>query len=494
MAEINNLIKYSPEKLVYLIKYITDVIVEADLDGYFTYISPQVYDMFGYYPEELLGRKFFSYIHPEDMEILMSNFKKALEEKEIISIEYRVKHKKGHYIPVSAKGSLVSKEHTAKLIGVLRDISQHKIIEEELKESEEKFRTLFESSPSAIILLNLKGKIIDCNLATEVLFGYGKEELRGKNFLNLDIYSDDTIQRANEEFNLLIKGEQIDHLEIKLKKKDGNLTWIMARASLIKIKRQALIQVIANDITERKNIEQELRKINQLKTELLERTSHELKTPLISIKGFTDLLLELYRDKFDDNIISILEEIKNGTERLQSLINNLLVSSYLESGKIDFKPIYDDLAFLIRFCVKDVHPLAKTRNLFIHLDIPEKLILKFEKEKIYDVLSSLLINAIKYTPPYGEIKIKSEIKDDFVIVSVEDNGIGFTEDEKLKLFKQFGKIERYGQGWDIGVEGTGMGLYIAKKIVELHSGEIWVDSHGRNKGAKFCFSLPLTME
>ena len=77
---------------------------------------------------------------------------------------------------------------------------------------------------------------------------------------------------------------------------------------------------------------------------------------------------------------------------------------------------------------------------------------------------------------------------------MEDNGIGFTEDEKEQIFKQFGKIERYGQGWDLGIEGSGLGLYISKKIVELHGGKIWVESEGRNKGSTFYFSLPIVRE
>jgi len=222
---------------------------------------------------------------------------------------------------------------------------------------------------------------------------------------------------------------------------------------------------IFKDITERikferkiKESEQKLREINQLKSELLERTSHELKTPLISIKGFTDLLLDLHKEKFDAETVSILDEVRQGTEQLEMIINKLLETSHLASGKLDFKPIKDDLSFLIRFCVKNLSGLANTRNHFISLNIPEKIVIKFEKEKLYEVISHLIINAIKYTPPFGEIMIQSEINDGFIVVSVEDNGIGLTEEEKKKIFKQFGKIERYGQGWDIGIEGTGMGL------------------------------------
>jgi len=378
------------------------------------------------------------------------------------------------------------------LVLTLQNVSDRIEVEQKLKESEKKYRNLFETSPSAIILLDLEGQIVDINIATESLFGYSKEELIDKKFLNLGIYYNDALQKVSEKFELIVKGEELRRLEVQLKKKDRTLMWVMIRASLIKFGNDILIQAIMHDITERKNAEQELRRINQLKTELLERTSHEFKTPLISIKGFTDLLLDLYREKFDSNTVSILGEIQNGTKRLQTLINNLLVSSHLESGKVDFKPIKEDLSFLIRFCVKDLHGLAKTRNHFIRLDIPDKLILRFEKEKIYEVISNLLINAIKYTPPFGEIKIKLEPKDDLVIVSVEDNGIGLTENEKKRIFKQFGKIERYGQGWDIGIEGTGMGLYTSKIIVKMHGGEIWVESEGRNKGSKFCFSLPIS--
>jgi signal transduction histidine kinase len=143
-------------------------------------------------------------------------------------------------------------------------------------------------------------------------------------------------------------------------------------------------------------------------------------------------------------------------------------------------PKKEDLSFLIKFCVRNLRGLAETRNQFIYLNIYNKIILDFEKEKIHEVISHLIINALKFTPPYGEIKIQTDFRDDFVVFSVRDNGIGFTKEEKKKIFKKFGKIERYGQGWNIVIEGTGMGLYTSKKIVELHGGEIWVESSGRN--------------
>jgi PAS domain S-box-containing protein len=620
LTELNSILGNSVGKYQYLINNIADVIIEIDLNGTFTYISPQVRKIFGYKPEELIGAKFFNYIHPDDMPSIINTFEKALRSEESVSIEYRIKHKEGHYVNVIANGSLVKVDNNVKLVGVLKDITQKKLAEQKLKESEESFKkiinqsfmgivivqdlsikyaneavrkmlgyssdemvkwsmndflqaihpndraiakerleqrqeglltesrymyqvltktgdlrwieiygkqiyyqgkesilaTLIDVSDSERAVLKVKEseekyrmifngandpiaildeeKIIDCNDITAELFGYkNKDEIIGNPPWKISPKKQpdgkDSIKKANEFIKKALLGEP-QRFYWKHMKKDGTLFDAEISLSSFKLDNKEYIMAIIRDITERKKAERELREINQLKTELLERTSHELKTPLISIKGFTNLLLDLHKDKFDDETASILEEVREGTEQLEAIINKLLVSSHLASGKLDFNPTLDDLSFLIKFCVKNLRGLANTRKHFITLDIQERLMVNFEKEKLYEVISHLLINAIKYTPPNGEIKIHSEIKDAFIIISVEDNGVGMSAEDQKKIFKQFGKIERYGQGWDIGIEGTGMGLYTSKKIVELHGGKIWVESEGRNKGSKFSFSLP----
>jgi len=241
-------------------------------------------------------------------------------------------------------------------------------------------------------------------------------------------------------------------------------------------------------------VQQDLEEQSNLKSELLSRTSHELKTPLISIKGFTELLLTVHKTNLDTDMISILEEIKEGSSRLEKLVNSLLESSRLDQGQLKLNITTEDLTFLIKFCVKELQGLAELRNQTITLNVQEYLTCNFDKERAYEVMSNLLLNAIKYTPPGGEIVIRSKIKEKFYIISVEDTGIGITEEEKGQLFKQFGKIERYGKGWDVDIEGSGLGLYISKKIVELHGGKIWVESEGRNRGCRFYFSLPIISE
>ena len=234
-----------------------------------------------------------------------------------------------------------------------------------------------------------------------------------------------------------------------------------------------------------------LSEINKLKTDLFSRTSHELKTPLISIKGFTELLLNLHYQKLDKEIVSILEEIQKGSKRLEDYINSIVESSKLEQGLLKLNLAEENLSFLINYCVRQLEGAAELRKQKVLIDVEKDMTTQLDKERIYEVLSNLLINAIKYTPVGGQITINSNKKDDFYIISIKDNGIGLTNEEKNQIFKQFGKIERYGQGWDVGIEGTGLGLYICKEIVELHGGEIWVESEGRNKGSTFYFSIPI---
>jgi signal transduction histidine kinase len=248
------------------------------------------------------------------------------------------------------------------------------------------------------------------------------------------------------------------------------------------------------DITEKKEAEQELIKLNNLKSELLRRTSHELKTPLVSIKGFTDLLLNVHKEKLDDYVLATIHEIKLGCERLENLIQDILKTSELELGTIKLKKTEGDLSFLIKLSIRESQGLIKLRNHTIDLKIHDKLITSFEQEQVHQVISNLINNAIKYTPPDRTIEIKSEINTNSIKISIKDTGIGITREETESLFTQFGKIERYGQGLDIISDGSGLGLYISKKIVELHGGEIWVESEGRNKGSTFCFTLPIIKE
>lgn len=369
--------------------------------------------------------------------------------------------------------------------------------EQKLKESEKRYRHLanelemiLDNIPGLVFFKDTNNNFIRVNKYHANAQKLRKEDMEGVSCF--DIYPKEQAQAYWDDDLEVIKNKQpklnivepwesekgkrwVNTSKIPHVGEDGNVKGIIG---------------IATDITEIKLAEEKMKEINKLKSELMTRTSHELKTPLVSIKGFADLLLKIHHDKLDDDIISIVENIKLGCERLEGLIRDLLIGSHLESGQMHLRSSREDLSFLIRFCVNELETLAITRNQKIKLNIHKKLITDFEKERIYEVISNLITNAMKYSPPDEEIIIQTEVKNGFCIISVKDNGIGFTEEEKERIFTQFGKIERYGQGYDLEIEGTGLGLYISKKIVELHGGEIWMESEGRNKGSIFYFTLP----
>ena len=375
------------------------------------------------------------------------------------------------------------------ILCIARDTSEEKIAEQKLKESEEKFAKVFHSSPNLLAITKMEnGEIVNVNEGFLLTLGYTREEVIGKSTFDLNLWVD--LDERNSFLKALKEKKRVKELEVQTRTKSGQILTTLFSGEITRLDNELHLITIATDITEHKKSEKKLEELGVMKSEFLRRASHELKTPLISIKGFSELILSLYADQLDPPIISKIREINDGCERLLNIINNILKTSQLESPEIRPSKKKEDLSFLIKFCVNELESLAKRRNQSIKLDIHREIYVNIEKEEIHDVLSNLLSNAIKYTPTTGKIEIKTELKKDSVVVSVNDNGIGFTEDQKKKIFQQFGKIERYGQGLDLEIGGTGLGLYISKKIVEAHGGKIWMESEGKNKGSSFYFALP----
>ncbi len=488
-------LKETEEKFSLIANNTNDLIAILNQDFEHIFINENAYySVLGYKKEEVIGRKPRDFAHPNDLKLISNVMKKGLIKGELLE-EFRIKHKDGHYIWVETKGRFLIEDKKIKgAIMISRDITERKKNEKKIQESESKYRTLFESSTDGIYSTDMEGNFIEFNKAFLEILGYSKEELLT---LNIRKITPSKWYEIEDEilFTHLAVGENKVY-EKEYIQKDGSLLPVSIRFWILSDEQDDPYRIwaIVRDITESKQMEQKLKEINKIKSEFLSRASHELKTPLISIKGFTDLILTLYSKELNPKIISNLEEIDKGCERLQAIINNLLHTSKLESPDLKPRLEVEDLSFLINYCVENLHPLAVKREHSINVEIHDSIISKFEKEEIHDVISNLLINAIKFTPKKGWIDIRTEILEDYVIVSIKDNGIGFTEEEKARLFKQFGKIERYGQGLDLGIDGTGLGLYLSKRIVEAHGGKIWMESKGRNKGSTFYFSLPLFID
>ncbi len=486
-------IKNSEEKLKNLINNITDIIIELDLQGNFLFVSSQVNEILGFSPEEVIGTNGFKYIHPEDLKKAFEALQNGISQKKRIYLELKILHKQGHYISVSATGNVVNSKGKGCIIAAIRDITKQKQIEREVRESEDKFRTIAEQSFMGILIIQ-EDKMEYVNKALLEMFEFSKEEMEGwtKDDLVKLIHPDDLqyLREYRQKLREGISGLKI-YYSYRVFTKRGKMKWIDQFTRVISYKSKPAEFVTIMDITEKKEAEQELMRLNNLKNELLRRTSHELKTPLVAIKGFSNLILELHQKDLSDDVKQYIEEIKGGCTRLEGLIQDILDTSKLQSGMIKLEKVQGDLTIHIKEWINELRGLLEMQGHTLHVDLHSHIIIYYEEEQIHKVFTNLLSNAIKYTQRGGELYIKSEIKDESCIISIKDNGIGISEEEKSIIFQQFGKIERYGKGLNIISEGTGLGLYISKKIIELHEGEIWFTSEGREKGATFYFSLPL---
>ena len=235
-----------------------------------------------------------------------------------------------------------------------------------------------------------------------------------------------------------------------------------------------------------------LKELDKVKKDLISGVSHELKTPLMSINGASELLLNMYKDQIGKDASELIVMIERGGHRLGKLIEKLLDISRIEYDKLELEKKSENLSKIIKDCTKDMSYMLKARNLNINLELPDVLNVNLDKLRIEQVITNILSNAIKNSPPQETITISLHEKNNWAEMIVNDRGIGLTEEEMEQIFARFGKIERYGPDFEyIDIQGSGLGLFITKEILTLHGGEIWAHSEGRHKGSSFTVRIPI---
>jgi len=378
----------------------------------------------------------------------------------------------------------------------------------ELRESERKYRHLYENSPFSIALLNTEGKVIDINSTTSKLFGYKKEDLIGKNYLKLsNLFPSDTkaglrtlqeLDRKRDPTSIVMKPQII-----QIFNKDNKLMWIESELSTIKIGGEIIIQAIIQDITNKKIAEEklkeserilrqqniELKKLDRLKTDFISIAAHDLKTPLISVGGYIDLILLREKDLKND-IKEDLNRVLSNVKRLESYINRLLDVMKIDAGKIEIVKKVENIYEIITDCLYELEYQISQKKLVINLNIPEDLELKVDRFRITQVFSNILSNAVKFSPNDGIININVLEENQNFLFKIKDNGKGLTLKEIEKLFGKFVTIGQDTENYSAFEKGSGLGLYISKGMIEVHGGKIWIESEGRDKGAEISFTLP----
>ncbi|MHA2296708.1 MAG: PAS domain S-box protein [Candidatus Hodarchaeales archaeon] len=253
-------LRESEEKYRGLVDNLSEIVVEADSEGNFMYVSPQCTELLGFRPEDVIGLSSFDFIHPDDLEKTMEAMTRALEGKRLFDFEYRVRHKDGHYVPVSATSKVIEKDDDFKLVGVIRDITERKQAEQALKESEKNYRTLVEQSLQSITIIQ-DGRIAYANPAAEQLTGYTKEEFSSfslEKFSSL-IHPEDRELVLGRVQDRLIGKSPPPSYECRMIRKDGEIRWVELASSTVEYLGRPAIQTTSIDITERKQVEKTLK-------------------------------------------------------------------------------------------------------------------------------------------------------------------------------------------------------------------------------------------
>ena len=244
--------------------------------------------------------------------------------------------------------------------------------------------------------------------------------------------------------------------------------------------------------SERKLREQniELKELDKLKTDFISIAAHELKTPLISVGGYIDLIL-LREENLKVEIKEDLGRVLNNVRRLEDYINKLLVVMKIDAKKMVLNKNPENIYQLISEIINELHFQIINKNLEIIIEVDNNIELNVDRFRISQVFSNLLSNAIKFSQEKKKIEISSSHHDTEMLFKIKDYGKGLTETEINKLFGKFVAIDQDSETFSTFEKGSGLGLYIAKGIIEAHGGRIWVTSQGLDKGCEFIFTIPI---
>jgi len=349
-------------------------------------------------------------------------------------------------------------------------------IEEKVKEvkiQSQQLAAVFNSMIEGVVVLDKEARIISINPTIEKIFAVEKKEAEGKFFLET-IRNNDISEEISRVLN---KGEFVS--------KELILTWPVQGIFQVNIapiyEKQGLVTgclLVVHDITE-------IRKLETIRRDFVANVSHELKTPLTSIKGFVETLLEGALDE-KENSRHFLEIIHEHTNRLDSLINDLLELSHIESReiKIDLEKL--NLHGLSSKVIKGFTSQLNKKNIRIENNLDPDLMISADKDKIEQVITNLIANAVKFNKNNGFIKVYSQDVTGKNKIIVEDSGIGIPVKDLPRIFERFYRVDK-ARSRELG--GTGLGLSIVKHIIELHKGSVGVEST-EGLGSKFWFILP----
>jgi len=451
-----------------------DVICSLDSSNRFTQVSPACLSVWGYQPEELIGRRLADIVSSDDSEKTLAALKLVSESHTSTSCENAVCKRDNNVVDMLWSMYWSAQEEA--YFCVAHDITERKVAEDLLRESEARIKLIIESLPVALIISDSEGMIETSNVRTEQMFGYGDEELCGSSLNALLNFSG---QPAGADFLKNIREKSLGKVsELDALRKDGSRFPVELSVTEFEYLGAPKLLAVALDVTERHEIE-------RLKQEFVQMVSHDLRSPLTSIQGMLSLFHAGIYGEVNDKGKKTLERSESDISRLIGLIDELLDLERMQAGKMHIDYRATELASVVARSVSAVSYLASKKNIEIAAtSVPLEILA--DSSKLVQVIVNLLSNAIKFSPPDSTITVHYEESPEFVEVMVRDQGRGIPDSLKETIFERFRQVE-HADYKEKG--GRGLGLAICKAIVESHGGTIGVNSE-EGKGSTFWFRIP----
>ena len=496
--QAENALRESEESFRVLFEGSSQGILATDIETHrFLFSNPAICQMFGYSGEEF-QRLSVTDLHPkESLDSLMKEVEFQKRGEEPISIAVPCLRKDGTVFYADIAGASTTVNGRKCIVGFFLDVTERKLAEDALKESEQKYRNIFENIQNVYYETSMDGTILEISPAIYILSKrlYRREDLLGQNMFKF--YSDPEMRKIL--LQELQKMERLEDFDIELKNQDGSLTQVALTCRLIRDENKQPKKIIGSmrNITERKQFEMELiiakeraEESDRLKSVFLANMSHEIRTPMNGILGFAELLKEPHlTDGEQQQYISIIE--KSG-KRMLNIIGDIVSISKIESGQMETIISETNINEQIEYIYTFFNPEAEKKGLqlLIKNTLPSKeSIIKTDYEKLYAILTSLVGNAIKFTQT-GSIELGVEKKGNYLEFFVKDSGEGIRHEVKTVIFERFRQDIDFKSRFN---EGAGLGLSISKAYVEMLGGKIWLESE-IGKGSTFYFTLPYIAE
>lgn len=492
-------LKQSEERYRAVVEQSTDGIILYEIDTLKVIKSNLAYQkMSGYSEDELLNLTAFDLM----ANTIGDSFNKTVRSRNISIGERKDRRKDGSFIDVEVTISIINYLNREVLCVIVRDISEKKKIERIIRESEQTYRTLFESMTQGIIYQDKEGNIISANPAAFKILGLSIHGMIGQ--LSIDpkwrnIHKTDPEFKGEEHpsTTALRTGQKVTDVLIKIyNPKEKAHKWIIldAMPEFREGESKAYRTFTTfTDITDHKFILDELKKsreelqeLNATKDKFFSIVAHDLKSPFQGLLGFSNILAENYDDLDDNEIKKISSNIYKATKNLYVLIDHLLSWSRLQTNRMECNLEKIELKAIGMYVINLVFPNASQKLITIEDRIDEDVIVLADERMLSSILENLISNAIKFTEKGGKITISSNAVNDMVEVCVSDSGIGIEKEDLSKLFRI--DYTHTSKGTD-GEIGTGLGLILCHEMIKKMGGNIWVVSE-KGIGSSFYFTLP----